>query len=457
MLGEAREEPVEIMAGELPGKGLCDSLVTLLEGKKSFGQDIEVGEVVGSYDLALHHREVNLDLVEPGSVSRKVDEAQVGPFSLKALHRSLTPMRGAVVHDPEHAIGGGVGLLFHRLLDQPPEGFDAVLRLTTTEKLRPVNIPGGQVGQCSFALVVVFHSHGGIRSGWQGRVAAAAGLDGGLLVGAENVFFCSERLTLPPALVEVQYQRGFMREVGVAGEDPGAMVEGTDSIFRKPSPNGGSRDLGYDAPLNCLPSHLPGTPAAQRDPAAGRKLASQSLQLYPHLGGKRSEVYPSEVCPPVHPTPPRRSACAIYSPSEEWCLDGRRSPYWRVLRRPKGRSWREPPPNRERCERALVRREWHAHRLRARCSRGFGWASLFPSGECEDHLNPSATERIHQRSSVKDYLVVWRTTVRIWSPPRTCWVRSIVISSGSHAPTRSLRSVAARSSAKIPFSRKPHR
>jgi hypothetical protein len=146
MLGEAREEPVEIMAGELPGKGLCDSLVTLLEGKKSFGQDIEVGEVIWSDDLALNHREVNLDLVEPGSVSRKVDEAQVGPFSLKALHRSLTPMRRAVVHDPEHAIGGGVGLLFHRLLNQPPEGFDAVLRLTTTEKLRPVNIPGGQVG-----------------------------------------------------------------------------------------------------------------------------------------------------------------------------------------------------------------------------------------------------------------------------------------------------------------------
>ena len=82
MLGEAREELVEIMAGELPGKRLGDSLVTLLEGKKSFGQNIEVGEVIWSEKLALNHREVDLDLVEPGSVSRKVDEAQVGPFSL---------------------------------------------------------------------------------------------------------------------------------------------------------------------------------------------------------------------------------------------------------------------------------------------------------------------------------------------------------------------------------------
>ena len=51
----------------------------------------------------------------------------------------------------------------------------------------------------------------------------------------------------------------------------------------------------------------------------------------------------------------------------------------------------------------------------------------------------------------------WWTTVRIWSPPRTCWVRSTVISAGSHAATRSSRSVAARSSAKMPRSLKPQK
>lgn len=38
MLGEAREEPVEIMAGELPGKRLISLLVTLLEGQVA-GED----------------------------------------------------------------------------------------------------------------------------------------------------------------------------------------------------------------------------------------------------------------------------------------------------------------------------------------------------------------------------------------------------------------------------------
>src|SRR5215208_7338633 len=110
------------MAGELPAKGLGDSLVTLLKGDEVFAQNLKVGKVVGGQDLALNHREVDLDLVEPGSMGRKVDEAQLRPRSLKALYRSLSPVRGAVVHDPEHAIGGSIGLFSHHILDQRAEG-----------------------------------------------------------------------------------------------------------------------------------------------------------------------------------------------------------------------------------------------------------------------------------------------------------------------------------------------
>ncbi len=45
MFGEAREESVEIVAGELPGKWLGDLLVTLPEGEKVFGQLLRIGEV----------------------------------------------------------------------------------------------------------------------------------------------------------------------------------------------------------------------------------------------------------------------------------------------------------------------------------------------------------------------------------------------------------------------------
>ena len=110
MFGEAREQPVEITAGELPSERFGGPLVMPLEGQEVLGQGIEVGEVVGSKEFALNHREVDLDLVEPRGVSGQMDEFQVGPSALEAFHRACAPVRGAAVHDPEDALGGGVRL-----------------------------------------------------------------------------------------------------------------------------------------------------------------------------------------------------------------------------------------------------------------------------------------------------------------------------------------------------------
>jgi hypothetical protein len=57
VLSEPVEEPVEIAASALPGKGLCDLLVTLLEGTQTFGQSVGVSEVVWSEWLTLDYRE----------------------------------------------------------------------------------------------------------------------------------------------------------------------------------------------------------------------------------------------------------------------------------------------------------------------------------------------------------------------------------------------------------------
>ena len=62
MLGEAREEPLKIMASELPAKRLGGLLVTLLESDQAFDQNLKICEIIGGQDLALHHREVDLDL-----------------------------------------------------------------------------------------------------------------------------------------------------------------------------------------------------------------------------------------------------------------------------------------------------------------------------------------------------------------------------------------------------------
>src|SRR5215204_1017419 len=273
----------------------------------------------------------------------------------------------------------GVGLHAHHLLYQPTERLDAVLRLATTEKLRPLHVPGSQVGQSPLAFVLVLHPHEPLLGARQGGLAAMASLDRGLLVGRDHVLLGTERLTLPFTLVEVQHPPGFMGEVGISGRNPGAVVEGPQGIFGKPSPDGGSRDLGHEPPLHRLPGHFLGAPAAQGNPATSRKLASQCLKLYPCRRGERSGACPSVADPPVLLTPLGKSACATYRPSGAWCKASVRSPCWGSLLRPKARSWREPPPSGEQCGRRLASPERRAHPRWVVHGTDFGWACNKPS------------------------------------------------------------------------------
>ena len=60
------------------------------------------------------------------------------------------------------------------------------------------HVVGGQVGQRAAAVVFVLDAHDTTLAGRQGGVAAAAGLDGGLLVTADDVLVLAEPPTLPP-------------------------------------------------------------------------------------------------------------------------------------------------------------------------------------------------------------------------------------------------------------------
>jgi hypothetical protein len=78
-------------------------------------------------------------------------------------------------------------------------------------------------------------------------VAAAAGLDGGLLVGAEDVLVVAEQLAGEPALVEVEDDAGLGGEVGVAGKDPGAVLPRLDRVLVQSAPQRGGRDVVHQA------------------------------------------------------------------------------------------------------------------------------------------------------------------------------------------------------------------
>jgi hypothetical protein len=211
------EQSIEVGAGELPLKGSCDPFVMVLESEQLSLYLGEVGEVVGSEHLALDDVEVDLDLVEPGGMHRKVDQNQLGEGALQSVDGGLPAMARPVVHDPKDALGGNVGLCVHDPLDQTTERLDPVFGLATAEELGAVDIPSGQVGQRSATLVLVLEAHhpsGGRRSA---EVLAEARLDGGLLVGANDEVALAERFALKAPLIEVEHPAGFVREVGIAG------------------------------------------------------------------------------------------------------------------------------------------------------------------------------------------------------------------------------------------------
>ena len=87
----------------------------------------QIGEVVGVQDLALHDREVDLDLVQPGGVDGQVDQREVLLSALQPVDQGLAAVRGAVVDHPQHPAGRGVRLGGHHLLDSLPNGWMPVV------------------------------------------------------------------------------------------------------------------------------------------------------------------------------------------------------------------------------------------------------------------------------------------------------------------------------------------
>jgi hypothetical protein len=161
-------------------------LVAAPERQQALLKDAEVVEVDGLEDLALHDGEIDLGLVEPRGVDRRVDQSQVRPGVPQAVDRALAAMRGAVVDDQEHALGLGGGLDRHELLDELAEGLDAVLGGAAIEDPGTADIPGGQLAERSLALVLVLDPQAAARRSRQRLMLAGSGLDRGLLVGAND-------------------------------------------------------------------------------------------------------------------------------------------------------------------------------------------------------------------------------------------------------------------------------
>ena len=158
--GEFLHEPNEIIPRELPLEGLRSLLVPGLESQYAGFDLARIREVIGGQDFALDNREVDLHLVEPGSMQGQVDQPHVSETSSHAADGHLAPMAGTDVDDPEDAPRLGIGRGRHDLVHQPVEGRNPGMRFAAPEELGVMAVPCGEILQRPTPIILVLDAHG---------------------------------------------------------------------------------------------------------------------------------------------------------------------------------------------------------------------------------------------------------------------------------------------------------
>ncbi|CDZ89685.1 hypothetical protein RHRU231_540032 [Rhodococcus ruber] len=131
----AAANAVQVGAGIEPPERRGSGVVTLREPRQAVFGCPEIGEVIGSKNLPLHHGEVDFDLIEPRRMHRVWT---VTAFGYRCANRS-TAVRGTVVDNPEHAPGRRVRLACHDLIDPSGERLDTGGGLAPAEHRRPAH------------------------------------------------------------------------------------------------------------------------------------------------------------------------------------------------------------------------------------------------------------------------------------------------------------------------------
>ena len=248
---------MKIAAGEGPLERRGSPLIVALEGEETLFEFGQGSEVVWRENLSLDNGEIDLHLIEPTGVDRRVDENGIGPFVMQTVGGFLAPVSGAVVHDPKDPTSGLVGLLAHDLGDEPIHGSYSAFHFAATEDLGAMDVPCGQVGPGTFAEVFVLDARWAVRRRRQRRLFTTARLHAGLFVGGDDVVIGAQWGALPDAFVKIKDGSGLVGKVRIAREDPASMLPGPKGITAEPAPQSGTADLCDQALRNhMLPNFL---------------------------------------------------------------------------------------------------------------------------------------------------------------------------------------------------------
>lgn len=236
------EDMREISSSKFPFKWFRRLFVIVLKLKQSVFNFDQVVKIVWRQNFALHHREIDFDLVEPAGMNGSMNLNRVRIPLGKPFDRCVAAMRRSVVRYPEDTPGRAVWLLSHDQIHQAAIGVDSGGFLAQTEDFRASNVPGSHV--CQGARPLIFKLQAAMPAG-NGRcsgVNALAGLNAGFFIRAENKIIVSQGFSLPQPLIKVQNNTGFFSEMGVAWKNPDPMRPRLDRVSTEPAPDGGTAD-----------------------------------------------------------------------------------------------------------------------------------------------------------------------------------------------------------------------
>jgi hypothetical protein len=170
------------------------------------------------------------------------------------------------------------------MIDKAHEGLDAGFELDAAEGNASADIPGGEVLDGARPRVVALDVAGFTRTAGLARAARGhptlAGLDAGLLVGAEDVVVGAQRAALEDELVEIQDHLHLGHEVGITRVHPARVAPGLEGVRLEDALDAAQADLD---PL--AGDHLPdagGEVPTQGQAALAGKLAGDGDHQRPH-------------------------------------------------------------------------------------------------------------------------------------------------------------------------------
>src|SRR5271157_4321486 len=100
-------------------------------------------------------------------MNRSMHQDQVAIALLETLYGAGTPMRRAVIYDPEYPPGFSIGLLAHDIGHQPIKRLNAAFGLAAAKQFAPVYIHRGEVSPGAATTILMFHLHHRTGLCWQ--------------------------------------------------------------------------------------------------------------------------------------------------------------------------------------------------------------------------------------------------------------------------------------------------